>query len=177
MATDPSTGLQGIDPNAWEELARAASKLKKDDEPDTTAEELKQLYIADAQYAEDHPEKGPRIITSPPAGSDDEWPWEFKILGPLSVYGGIVFKSDSHGWTAKAGVGLKLSGKSVWFEGFSLSTKMRSISWNPSLWVVRGNLTVGIRGDNNCLFAKGEGCYWWGSWHCAGFDETLKCFS
>ncbi|MFE0046781.1 hypothetical protein [Streptomyces albireticuli] len=176
MATDPSAGLQGIDPGVWEELARAVNERKLGGEPDTTAEELKRHYIAEAQKFEDRGVELPQVTRSL-SGAVGKWdPWEITVIGPLSVYGGIEF-SGGEDWVARAEVGIKLSGKVIWSEGFNLNSKMHSVSWEKSFGVVWGKLTVGIYGDRKCLKVSGEGCYWWGRWHCAGFEETLGCFA
>lgn len=175
MATDPATGLQGIDPGVWDQLARAINERKKDDEPATTAEEVKQHFVSEARRFEAEGVEPPTIIKSV-TGETDRWePWEFQVIGPISVYGGIEFSGGSE-WTARAEVGIKLSGKVIWSEGFHLTSKVNSVSWEKSLGVVWGKLTVGIFGDNKCLKVTGEGCYWWVKWRCAGFDETLGCF-
>ncbi|ARZ72259.1 hypothetical protein SMD11_6683 [Streptomyces albireticuli] len=175
MATDPSTGLQGIDPGVWEQLARVVNEREQGGDPATTAEQLKQHYIAEARKFEDQGVEPPKV-TRTLSGEADKWdPWEIAVIGPVSVYGGIEF-SGGEEWVARAEAGIKLSGKVIWSEGFNLNSKMNSISWEKRLGVVWGKLTVGIRGDKHCLTVSGEGCYWWGKWHCAGFDETLGCF-
>ncbi|WP_424887209.1 hypothetical protein [Streptomyces sp. XH2] len=175
MATDPSTGLQGIDPGVWEQLAQAINEYQRGGGPGTTAEELRQQYIAEAQRFEDQGVAPPEV-TQRLSGRADKWdPWEIRIIGPVSVYGGIEFHGGEN-WVARAEVGIKLSGRVIWSEGFNLNSKMSSITWQKSLGVVLGKLTVGIHGDNKCLTVSGEGCYWWGKWRCAGFDETVGCF-
>ncbi|MGK5548740.1 hypothetical protein ACSNOH_29005 [Streptomyces sp. URMC 127] len=176
MATDPAAGLQGIDPGVWEQLAKAVNEHKQDGESGTTtAEGLKQHYIAEAQRFEDQGVTPPEVMRSL-SGEADKWdPWEIRVIGPVSVYGGIEF-SGGENWVARAEAGIKLSGKVIWSEGFNLNPKMNSISWEKSLGVVWGKLTVGIYGDNKCLTVSGEGCYWWGKWRCAGFNQTPGCF-
>ncbi|MFF4219054.1 hypothetical protein [Streptomyces nondiastaticus] len=176
MATDPSAGLQGIDPGVWEQLAKAINEHKQDSEPaTTTAEELKQRYIAEAQRFEDQGVAPPEVAQRV-SGEADTWaPWEITVIGPVSFYGGIEF-SGGENWVARAEVGIKLSGKVIWSEGFNLNSRMNSVSWEKSLGVVRGELTVGIYGDNKCLTVSGEGCYWWLTWRCAGFSKTLGCY-
>ncbi|MBZ4323948.1 hypothetical protein [Streptomyces huiliensis] len=175
MAMDPDTGLQGIDPATWEQLARSANELKEEGRPDITADELKQLYVAEAQRVEDKGEEPPAVIERV-SGEADKWdPWEVRVIGPLSVYGGIEFSGGSD-WTVRAEVGIKLSGKVIWKEGFHLTSKMNSITWEKTFAVVSGKLTVGIYGNDKCLWVSGEACYWWGKWHCAGFNEKIGCF-
>ncbi|MBP2406075.1 hypothetical protein SNS2_5349 [Streptomyces netropsis] len=175
MATDASTGLQGIDPGVWEQLARNINDLKAEGDPGTTAEELKRDYIAEAQAFEDKGVEAPEV-TKLLSGEADKWePWEIRIIGPISVYGGAEF-SFGKDWVLRAEVGIKLSGKVIWKEGFNLNSKLNSISWEKSLGVVWGKLSVGIHGEKKCLQVSGEACYWWGKWHCAGFNETVGCF-
>lgn len=175
MATDASTGLQGLDPGIWEQLARNINDLKQEGEPGTTAEELKQDYIAEAQRFEAKGVEAPEV-TKALSGEADKWePWEIKVIGPVSVYGGAEF-SFGENWVLRAEAGIKLSGKVIWKEGFNLNSKLNSITWEKSLGAVRGKLTVGIHGEKKCLQVSGEACYWWGKWHCAGFDKTIGCF-
>lgn len=64
MATDASTRLQGLDPGFWEQLARTVNDLQPEGEPGTTAEELKQDYIAEAQAFEDKGVEAPEVTRS-----------------------------------------------------------------------------------------------------------------
>ncbi|MGK5545656.1 hypothetical protein ACSNOH_13115 [Streptomyces sp. URMC 127] len=171
MATDPSTALQGIDPDAWEQLARTANEHKKEGQADTTADEIKQLYIEGAQRVEDRPlvVQAPEVRTEP-VRWEEKWREHLFDLGPLEFYALCHLKFDNEEWALKLGVGADLSGRNVWWEGIDLSASLTSYTWTINLKILQGSLTVGVRRDdsNNCwwFYVAGELCYWWGGWKC-----------
>ncbi|MET9647876.1 hypothetical protein [Streptomyces syringium] len=85
MATDASTRLQGLDPGFWEQLARTVNDLKPEGEPGTTAEELKQDYIAEAQAFEDKGVEAPEVTKTLSGQADNREPWEIKVMAPLTL--------------------------------------------------------------------------------------------
>lgn len=178
--TTLQTDTLDISTEEWERLAELAN-LHDSDGQHVTAEQLRESYVSAMQGEQE--DTGSMLVAERPKpkvqanGDIHVGPYEIKLytVFTLGIEGDFRPGTD---WTFDFKAYLKVLGKTVWTTSYRLSREESSISYHPSVYLAKGDFTIGIFGDSLCLRTFGDACYRapFGSWHCKSFDVTLHCF-
>ncbi len=166
---DSKAMINSVSTEDWAQLAKLAN---------VTTEELQSRFAAAMQ---DFPQMLREITVSSGAGEEANdcttRTFEISFFKILGIRGTIRLCTTGRDWTAQITVSLLVLGESVWDTQYTLSSRNTSICFNIDLFLVKGELCLGIVGERLCFNIKGRLCVWTiAGWQCESFNETPFCF-